>query len=284
MKVTHAMLKPTGRVRNMLLPVLLTETSDRIAGNLKLVDLPSGSVIYEAGLAECYAYFPNDALISLLAVIRNGKSAEVAVVGNEGMVGIDALTGGRNPCSQAMVQCAGSAYRVPTRVLKEEYDRHSQMRWLILCYMQSLVTQISQTAVCNRHHSIEQQICRKLLVAADRLSGNELELTQGKIADLLGVRREGVSVVARALRRHGAIDYHRGHIRILDREKLEELSCECYAVVKSNGDHLRPNEFRAVAQKMMTQPDVDPDGQANMAAGRINRCGSPLTQVNRGRT
>ncbi|HEX7719398.1 MAG TPA: Crp/Fnr family transcriptional regulator, partial [Woeseiaceae bacterium] len=146
MKVNHEMLTPPEPYRNELLSVLLTEISDRIAGDLTLVDLAFGSVIYEAGFADRYAYFPSDALISLVSVIENGKSAEVAVVGSEGMVGIDALTGGRNPCSQAMVQCAGSAYRVSTSLLKDEFNRHSEMRWLILRYIQSVVAQISQAA------------------------------------------------------------------------------------------------------------------------------------------
>ncbi|MEX2496202.1 MAG: Crp/Fnr family transcriptional regulator, partial [Woeseia sp.] len=243
MKVTYAMSKPPARSQNKLLAVLLT-MSDRIAGDLELVDLPVGSVIYEAGLAERFVYFPNDAMIALLAVIENGKSVEVAVVGNEGMVGIDALTGGGNPCSQAMVQCAGSAYRMPTRLLKELLDRDNEMRLPILRYIQSLVVQISQAAVCNRHHSVEQQLCRKLLRAVDCLSGDVIALTQEKIAELLGVRREGITASAGDLKRRGAIDYHRGHIRILDREKLEKLSCECYAVVKSQCDSLRPGAFR----------------------------------------
>lgn len=261
------MLNPPELYQNELLSVLLTEISDRIAGNLKLVDLPFGSVIYEAGFAERYAYFPNDALISLLSVIANGKSAEVAVVGSEGMVGIDALTGGRNPCSQAMVQCAGTAYRVSTRLLKEEFNRHDEIRWLILRYIQSLFAQISQAAVCNRHHSIEQQFCRKLLISVDCLSGDEIALTHGKIADLLGVRREGVTAAAGELRKLGAIDYQRGHIRILDRERLEELSCECYEVVKSECKRLRPSEFRASTLNVMPWPAAD-------------RCDSPATYLN----
>lgn len=277
MKLPYAMLNPPGHYQNELLSVLLTEISDRITVNLKLVDLSFGSVIYEAGFAERYAYFPNDALISLLSVIENGKSAEVAVVGREGMVGIDALTGGRNPCSQAMVQCAGTAYRVPTRLLKEEFNRHDEMRWLILRYIQSLFAQISQAAVCNRHHSIEQQFCRKLLISVDCLSGNEIALTHGKIADLLGVRREGVTAAAGELRKLGAIDYQRGRIRILNRQRLEELSCECYAVVKSECNRLRPSEFRASTLNEMPWPAVD--RPANVAAGR-NESGSSATYLN----
>ena len=274
MKATYAMLTPPELYQNELLSVLLTEISDRIAGDLKLVDLPLGAVIYEAGFAERYAYFPTDALISLLSVIENGKSAEVAVVASEGVVGIDALTGGRNPCSQAVVQCAGSAYRVPTRLLKEEFNRHDEMRWLILRYIQSLFAQISQAAVCNRHHSIEQQFCRKLLISVDCLSSDEIALTHGKIANLLGVRREGVTAAAGELRKLGAIDYQRGHIRILDRERLEELSCECYAVVKSECNRLRPSEFRASTLNVMPWPAAD--RPANVAPERRNGSASYL--------
>ncbi len=277
MKVTYAMVKAPGLYQNELLSVLLTEISDRIAADLKLVDLPSGAIIYEAGVAERYAYFPSGALISLLPVIENGKSTEVAVVGNEGMVGIDTLTGGHNPCSQAVVQCAGAAYRVPTQLLKEEFKRHNEMRWLLLRYIQSLFVQISQAAVCNRHHSVEQQFCRKLLTSADRLSADEIALTQGKIAELLGVRREGVTAAAGELRKLGVIDYRRGHIRILNRKKLEELSCECYAVVKSECDRLRPSEFRKSTLNVV--PRFAAHRPAVAVAGRRNGYGGSSAYV-----
>lgn len=261
MKAMSAMHKPSGLPQNQLLAVLLTEISDRIAGKLDLVSLLRGAVVYEAGYAERYAYFPNDSLISLLSVIENGKSAEIAVVGNDGVVGIDALTGGRNACRQAMVQSAGTAYRVPAHILKDEFNRHSELRWLILRYIQSLFAQISQTAVCNRHHSIEQQFCRKLLLSLDCQSGDELALTQGRIADLLGVRREGVTAAAGTLRKLGVIEYQRGRIRVLDRKKLETLSCECYAVVKAECERLRPgsSSFSAMGETPWTHVDRSPN-------------------------
>lgn len=261
MKAMSAMHKSSGLPQNQLLAVLLTEISNRITGNLALVSLPRGAVVYEAGYAERYAYFPNNAVISLLSVIENGKSAEIAVVGNEGIVGIDALTGGRGPCRQAVVQSAGTAYRVPAGMLKDEFNRHSELRWLILRYIQSLFAQVSQTAVCNRHHSIEQQFCRKLLLSLDCQSGDELTLTQGKIADLLGVRREGVTAAAGTLRKLGVIEYQRGRIRVLDREKLETLSCECYAVVKAECERLRPGSgsFNETGATPWTHVDRSPN-------------------------
>jgi CRP-like cAMP-binding protein len=218
--------------QNELLSVLLAGVSDRIAGHLTLVELPVGAVLLQTEHAEDYAYFPNDALISLLSVIENGKSAEIGVVGSEGMVGIEGLIGGRNPYIHAKALCAGTAFRVPTRLLRDEFNCHGDVRWLILRYMQSMMAQIAQAVICNRHHSIEQRLCRKLLMSNDRLCGDELALTQSTIAELLGVRREGVTAAAGELRELGVIEYHRGHIRILDRARLEERSCECYAVLQ----------------------------------------------------
>jgi CRP-like cAMP-binding protein len=240
MKLRYTTAEQSLSHQNQLLAVLSEEIKDQLAPHLELVRLPPGEVVYEAGYADRYAYFPNDAIVSLLSVIESGKGAEISVVGNEGIVGIDALVGGSNPCSQAVVQSAGTAYRMPAQTLKDQFNRHVELRWLVLRYMQSLITQMSQTAVCNRHHAIEQQVCRRLLLSLDRISGDEMPLTQEKIAYLLGVRREGVTRAARTLRNLGVIESRRGHIKVLDRAKLEDLSCECYAVVKAESDFLLP--------------------------------------------
>jgi CRP-like cAMP-binding protein len=224
--------------QNQLLAALPKEIKDQLAPDLERVALTPGEVIYEAGYADRYAYFLNDSVVSLLSITESGKCAEVSVVGSEGVVGIDALVGGSNPCSQAVVQSAGTTYRVPSRLLKDVFNRHAEVRWLVLRYMQSLITQMSQTAVCNRHHSIAQQLCRRLLLSLDRMAGDEVPLTHSMIAYLLGVRREGVTCAANTLRKLGVIEYRRGRIKVLDRNKLERLCCECYAVVKSESDGL----------------------------------------------
>lgn len=183
-------------------------------------------------------YFPTDAIVSLLNVMENGASAEIAVVGNEGLVGISLFMGGESTPSRAVVQSGGYAYRLQGQRLTEEFDRHGDMLVLMLRYTQALITQMSQTAVCNRHHSIDQQLCRWLLLSLDRLPGNQLNMTQELIANMLGVRREGVTEAAGKLQRKGAIEYSRGHITVLNRKHLEQLSCECYAVVKKETDRL----------------------------------------------
>ena len=245
MKLTHVKFDTLAAKQNGFVSLLLAGMSDRTAGQLTLVDLPSGATLHETEGARAYAYFPNDALISLLSVFEDGKCAEIGVVGSEGMVGIEGLTGARNPHVQAKVQSAGTAFRLPARALRDEFDCHDDMRWLILRYMQSMISQIGQAAICNRHHSIEQQFCRKLLVSSDRLGSDELVLSQSMIADLLGVRREGVTAAAGQLRKLGAIGYRRGRIRILDRTRLEERSCECYTVLKIQLSHLCSSELGA---------------------------------------
>lgn len=254
MKYIHTIYNNPAAHQNALISVLSAGISDRVASHLRLVDLPAGAVLHQAERAEGFAYFPNDAVISLLSMIKNGKSAEIAVIGNEGMVGIDALAGGTNPCNQAKVQCAGTAYRVPTRLLRDEFNRHGETRWLILRYMQSLFAQISQAVICNRHHSIEQQLCRKLLTSSDQLCSSELAMTQSTIAELLGVRREGITAAAGELKQRGVIEYRRGRIRILDRAKLEAQSCECYAVVKRQCDRLRPAESVTDSHQRIPSP------------------------------
>jgi CRP-like cAMP-binding protein len=196
--------------------------------------------VYESGEKLRHIYFLTDAIVSLLYVLENGASAEIAVVGNEGAVGLALFMGGDTTPSRAIVQSAGFAYRLPAKRLTHELSRHGRMFPVLLRYTQSLITQMAQTAVCNRHHSVDQQLCRWLLLSLDRLSSNQLKMTQELIANMLGVRREGVTAAAGKLQKLGAIRYHHGHITVLDRTKLEHLCCECYAVVKRETDRLLP--------------------------------------------
>ena len=212
----------------------------RIRHQMELVKLPLGKVLYESGDTLNHVYFPTDSIVSLLYVMENGASGEISVVGNDGLVGISLFMGGNSTPSRAIVQSAGHAYRLSAQRLKDEFDLHSDMMELLLRYTQALMTQMSQTAVCNRHHSIDQQLCRWLLLSLDRLSNNQLKMTQELIANMLGVRREGVTDAAGKLQRAGVISYNRGHITVLDRPRLEQLSCECYAVVRKETDRLLP--------------------------------------------
>ena len=224
---------------NRLLAQLTPEARESLIPHLKLVELKLGDVIYEADQDLEYVYFPTDSIISLLYVMTNGASAEIAVVGYEGLVGIAVFMGGESTPSRAVVQSAGSAYRLPAAELKRGFNRDPDMRMTLLRYTQALITQMSQTAVCNRHHTIEQQLCRWLLLSMDRLPTNELVMTQELIANMLGVRREGVTEAAGKLQRFGVIEYSRGHIWVLDREALEQMCCECYATVKRETDRLQ---------------------------------------------
>jgi CRP-like cAMP-binding protein len=226
--------------RNHLLAALSDEVRQRLYPHLELVSLPLGMVLYESGDTMRHVYFPTDSIISLLYVMESGASAEISVVGNEGLVGIALFMGGESTPSRAIVQSGGQAFRLPSQNLKDEFNRHGEMLLLMLRYTQALITQMSQTAVCNRHHSIDQQLCRWLLLSLDRLPSNKLTMTQELIANMLGVRREGVTEAAGKLQRQGVIEYNRGHITVLDRRKLEQLSCECYAVVKKETDRLLP--------------------------------------------
>ncbi|WP_028535984.1 Crp/Fnr family transcriptional regulator [Paludibacterium yongneupense] len=226
--------------QNQLLAALPADVRERIYPFLEWLPLPLGKVIYESGDILQYVYFPTDAIVSLLYVMENGASAEIAVVGNEGMVGVALFMGGDSTPSRGVVQSAGSAYRLYGKRLKDEFKRNSTFLMLMLRYTQSLITQMSQTAVCNRHHSIDQQLCRWLLLSLDRLEGNQLSMTQELIANMLGVRREGVTDAAGRLQKLGIISYHRGLITVLDRPRLEALCCECYAVVKKECDRLLP--------------------------------------------
>jgi CRP-like cAMP-binding protein len=226
---------------NLLLGALPAEVFDRLLPNLKPIAMPLGKVIYEAGVALDHVYFPvPGCIISMLYVMTDGSSAEIAVVGDEGMVGIALFMGGGTTPSRALVQSAGQAFRLPGDALKMEFERHTGLQHLLLRYTQALITQMSQTAVCNRHHSVDQQLCRWLLLSLDRLSTNELTMTQELIANMLGVRREGVTEAAGKLQAQGLIRYSRGHIAILDQAGLEARVCECYAVVKKEYDRLLP--------------------------------------------
>ncbi|MGM0678017.1 Crp/Fnr family transcriptional regulator [Ectothiorhodospira marina] len=233
---------PSPRV-NQLIALLPNKDYKHLLPGLELVSLPLGQMIYEPGVQMEYVYFPIDAIVSLLYVMEDGSSAEIAVVGRDGVVGVALFMGGESTPSQAVVQSAGQAYRLSARHLKEAFHRVGGRRQgilhnLLLRYAQALLTQMAQTAVCNRHHTLDQQLCRWLLLSLDRLPSNQLHMTQELIANMLGVRREGVTEAAGKLQRAGLITYHRGHITVLDREGLEARSCECYAVVKRECDRL----------------------------------------------
>jgi CRP-like cAMP-binding protein len=223
---------------NRLLAALPAADYSRIAPHLEAVPMLLGDSIYESGSQLNHVYFPSTSIVSLLYVMENGASAEIAVVGNEGIVGISLFMGGNTTPSRAIVQSAGSGYRLKAAVLKAEFDRGGPLMQLLLRYTQALITQMCQTAVCNRHHSVEQQLCRWLLLSLDRLSSNELVMTQELIANMLGVRREGVTEAAGDLQRAGLIRYSRGRITILDRPGIERSVCECYAVVRKEFDRL----------------------------------------------
>lgn len=231
----HASPRPS---HNHLLAALPADDRQRLVPYLEQVSLALGDVLYEPGDTMRHVYFPTDAIVSLLHVTENGASAEIAVVGNEGLVGIALFMGGESTSSRAVVQSAGLAFRMPGQKLKNEFNRHGDLLLLMLRYTQALITQMSQTALCNRHHSIDQQLCRWLLLSLDRLHGNRLNMTQELIANMLGVRREGVTEAAGKLQRQGVIEYSRGQITVLDRARLERLSCECYLVVKAETDRL----------------------------------------------
>lgn len=226
--------------QNRLLAALPKEVQERVFPHLELVPMALGMVLYESGDTMRHVYFPTDCIVSLLYVMQNGASAEISVVGKEGLVGISLFMGGESTPSRAVVQSAGYAYRLSGQMMKDEFNRHGETLMLMLRYTQSLITQMAQTAVCNRHHTIDQQLCRWLLLSLDRLPSNRLTMTQELIANMLGVRREGVTDAAGKLQKLHVIEYSRGEITVLDRAKLESLSCECYAVVKKETDRLLP--------------------------------------------
>ncbi len=226
---------------NHLFHALPEDARERVFPHLELVHMPLGHVLYESGITLQHVYFPTDAIVSLLYVMENGASAEIAIVGNEGMVGVALFMGGETTPNRAVVQSAGYAYRLKGQLLKQEFSRSGALQHLLLRYTQALLTQMAQTAVCNRHHTVDQQLCRWLLMSLDRLSSNRLTMTQELIANMLGVRREGVTQAAGKLQAQKLIDYHRGKIVVLDRPGLEHASCECYAVVKREFDRLLPD-------------------------------------------
>lgn len=243
------MVAPPSKIQNHLLAALSPEILERLFSHLELIPLPLGKVLYESGDTMRYVYFPIDSIVSLLYVMENGASAEISVVGNEGLVGVSLFMGGESTLSRAVVKGAGKGYRLSAPRLKAEFNLHGELLLLMLRYTQSLITQMAQTAVCNRHHSIDQQLCRCLLLSLDRTDGNELKMTQELIANMLGVRREGVTDAAGKLQKAGAIEYSRGHIFVINRSILEKLCCECYAVVKTETDRLLPYMISVRKQK-----------------------------------
>jgi len=235
---------PHSPKQNHLLAALPAIEFERLSPHLQLVPMPLGEVLYDSGGLLQHVYFPTTSIVSLLYVFADGASAEIAVVGNDGILGISLFMGGETTPSQAVVQSAGYGYRLEAQLLKQEFHRpQAALHLLLLRYTEALITQMAQTVVCNRHHSVEQQLCRWLLLSLDRLSSNELTMTHELIANMLGVRREGVTEAAGNLQRAGLIRYARGHIEVLDRPRLEQAVCECYAVVKKEFDRLLTHHF-----------------------------------------
>jgi CRP-like cAMP-binding protein len=226
--------------QNHLLAALPPAERERWLPSLEPVEMPLGQVLYESGVAMTHVYFPTTSIVSLLYVMEDGASAEIAVVGNEGIVGVSLFMGGETTPSRSVVQSAGQGFRMRGQALKEEFNRSGPVLHLLLRYTQALITQMAQTAVCNRHHSLDQQLCRWLLLSLDRLHTADLVMTQELIANMLGVRREGVTEAAGRLQEDGLIRYRRGHITVLDRARLERRTCECYAVVKKEYERLLP--------------------------------------------
>ena len=242
------MLQTPAPEQNQLLAALSADTQKRLFPHLELVQLPLGRSLYEPGCRVRNAYFPIDAIISLVYVTQNGATTEISLVGNEGIIGAPLFLGGDSTPSQAVVQNAGFAYRLHGSRLKTEFNRYTELFRLLLLYMQALITQTSQTAVCNRHHSIDQRLCRWLLLSLDRLQIDEFNMTQELMASMLGARRESITEAASKLQKLRIIDYSCGHIKVLNRYKLEELCCECYAVVKKETDRLLPKPSAEFAE------------------------------------
>jgi CRP-like cAMP-binding protein len=234
------MSAPHSPHQNHLLDALPADDYSRVASDLELIPMSLGDVLYESGAKLRYVYFPTTCIISLLYVMEDGASAEIAIVGNEGILGISLFMGGNTTPNRAVVQSAGHAFRLKAELLKDEFGRFGPTMRVLLRYTQALITQMAQTAVCNRHHSVDQQLCRWLLLSLDRLGSNELSMTQELIGNMLGVRRDGVTEAAGKLQDAGLIRYHRGQITVLDRPGLEARSCECYQVVKTEFDRLLP--------------------------------------------
>jgi CRP-like cAMP-binding protein len=244
--------------QNQLLAAMPAAEFERLSPYLELVEMPLGDVLYESGARLDHVYFPTTCIVSLLYVLENGASAEIAVVGYEGILGISLFMGGETTPSRAVVQSAGFGYRLKAPLLKQEFNRAGPVLRLLLRYTQALITQMTQTAVCNRHHSVEQQLCRWLLLSIDRLSSNSLKMTQELIANMLGVRREGVTAAAGNLQRAGLIRYNRGRIDVIDRPGLENVVCECYAVVKAEFDRLLSDIPRGDSFLVVGRPASEP--------------------------
>ena len=239
--IENNMSHQTLATRNQLLSVLPLDVKDRWMDALELVEMPLGKVIYESGSKPSYVYFPETCIVSMLFVLESGATAEIAVVGFEGMVGISVFMGGESTPSRALIQSAGTAYRLPASFIKKEFNNSPPVIHLLLRFTQALITQMTQTAVCNRHHTLDQQLCRWMLLSLDRLTGADLVMTQELIANMLGVRREGVTEAAGKLQRDGLISYTRGRIHVVDRAGLQRRSCECYGVVKKEYERLLPD-------------------------------------------
>jgi CRP-like cAMP-binding protein len=229
--------------QNLLFRSIPNDAWQRLLPHIEAFDMPLGLVLSESGAKKSHIYFPIDAIISLLYNLENGCSAEIAIIGNEGCVGVSIFMGGNSTLTTAVVQSAGKSYRIKANIMMEEFNKTSAVMHLLLRYTQALITQMTQTAVCNRHHSLDQQLCRWLLLSLDRLPSNELVMTQELIANMLGVRREGVTRAALKIQKAGLIKYARGHITILDRLGLEKRSCECYQVVRTECDRLLPEKI-----------------------------------------
>lgn len=245
------MSSPHSPKQNHILAALPAADYARLLPDLELIPMPLGWAVYESGGSLGYLYFPTTSIVSLLYVMESGASAEIAITGNEGMVGISLFMGGESTPSRAVVQSAGNGYRLKASALKREFALGGNLQHLALRFTQALITQMAQTAVCNRHHALDQQLCRWLLLSIDRLPGHDLVMTQELIANMLGVRREGVTEAAGKLQADGLIQYSRGHIKVLDRAGLEKRVCECYAVVKKEYDRLLPDLIQGVARPVI---------------------------------
>ncbi len=238
------MTEPQNLQKNHLLDALPADVHERLFTHLERVPMPFGEILYESGDKLRYAYFPTTCIVSLIYIMKNGTSTEIAAIGNDGLIGVVLFMGGGTMPHRAVVQNAGFAFRLSRQLFMQEFNRFGALYHLLLRYSQALITQTAQTAVCNRHHSVDQQLCRRLLLTLDRLSSNELSMTQELIANMLGVRREGITEAAGKLQRAGLIEYSRGHITVLDRQGLEARACECYQVVKTEFDRLLTSSWR----------------------------------------
>ena len=264
------MSSPHSPNQNRLLAALPTAEFETLAAYLELIPMPLGEVLYEPGGQLQYAYFPTTAIVSLHYVMESGASAETAGVGNEGVVGISLFMGGNTTPSSAVVQTAGHAYRLENRLLMEEFNRSGLLQRLLLRYTQALITQMTQTAACNRHHSIEQQLCRWLLLTLDRLPSNELVMTHELVASMLGVRREGITEAAGKLQHAGFIRYRRGHITVLERSGLETSACECYAVVRKELNRLLSDVQYRQGIATSFDSNLSSPGQSAKSSDRIS--------------